>query len=56
MIKIHMNQNINSQSTNEKLQPQVISMILKLLLNTQMTWMRFVKILKNAIQIRNVYN
>ena len=29
-------------------------MILKLLLNTQMMWMIFTKILKNAIQIRNV--
>ena len=29
-------------------------MVLKLLLNTQMIWMIFIKILKNIIQIRNV--
>ena len=28
-------------------------MILKLLLNTQMIWIRFMKILKNTIQVRN---
>ena len=28
-------------------------MILKLLLNTQMIWMIFIKILKNTIQIKN---
>ena len=36
------------------MQPYSIWMILKLLLNTQMMWMIFTKILKNAIQIRNV--
>ena len=30
-------------------------MILKLLLNTQMMWMMFKKILKNTIQTRNTY-
>ena len=33
---------------------QSISMILKFLLDTQMMWMIFIKILKNRIQIRNV--
>ena len=39
---------------NEKVQVLRILMMLKLLLNTQMIWMIFIKILKNTIQIRNV--
>ena len=47
-----MKQNINCYLTKEKVQDESILMILKLLLNTQMTWMIFIKILKNTIQIK----
>ena len=48
-----MKQNINFQLTNEKMLEQNILMILKDLLNTQMTWLLFIKTLKNIIQIKN---
>ena len=38
---------------NKKESSGSIKMILKLLLNSQMKWMIFVKILKNTIQIKN---
>ena len=47
-----MKQKINCYLTKEKVQDESILMILKLLLNTQMTWMIFIKILKNTIQIK----
>ena len=39
---------------NKKVQAQSILMILKLLLNTRMIWIIFIKILKNKTQIKNV--
>ena len=47
-----MKQKINCYLTKEKVQDESILMILKLLSNTQMTWMIFIKILKNTIQIK----
>ena len=41
---------------NVKMLEQRILMILKLLLNTPMIWMIFVKTLKNTTQIKNVKN
>ena len=54
MLKIHMKQNINFQLANKKVKTKNILMILKLLLNTQMIWMIFTKILKNKIEIRKL--
>ena len=48
-----MKQNINFQLTNEKMLEHDSKMILKDLLNTQMTWLIFIKTLKNTIQIKN---
>ena len=48
-----MKQNINFQLTNEKMLEDDSKMILKDLLNTQMTWLIFIKTLKNTIQIKN---
>ena len=49
-----MKQNINFKSKNVKLLEESILMILKLLLNTKVAWIIFIKTLKNATQIRNV--
>ena len=53
MLKIHMKQNISFQLTNEKIQPQSSLIIQKVLTNTRMIWMIFIKILKNTIQLKN---
>ena len=53
MLRIHMKQNINFKLTNEKVQDQSNLVILKLLLNNQMIWMIFIKILKNTTQTKN---
>ena len=47
MLKIYVKPNINFRLTNEKVQT-----FLKLLLNSEMNWMIFIKILKNKIQIK----
>ena len=49
-----MKQNINFLMTKEKVQAKSILMTLKLLLSTQIIWMKFMKTLKNTTQIRNV--
>ena len=54
MLKIHLEQNMNFQLKKEKIQAYRIKMILKLLFNTQMIWMIFIKTLKDTTQIRNV--
>ena len=55
MLKIHTKQNIHFQFTNEKVQAQRISMILKLSLNTRiMSRIIPIKALKNTTQIKNV--
>ena len=43
ILKIHMKQNINYYLKSVKMLEQIILMILKLLWNTQMTWMIFMK-------------
>ena len=48
-----MKQSINGQLTNKKKQALNILIFLKLLLQTQMVWITFTKILKNEIQIKN---
>ena len=53
-IYMLMKQNINFWLINNKIQAESILMILKLLLNTELIWMIFIKILKNKIQIRNI--
>ena len=53
MLKIHMKQNISFQLTNEKIQAQSSLIIQKVLTNTRMIWMIFIKILKNTIQLKN---
>ena len=53
-IYMLMKQNINFWLINNKIQAKSILMILKLLLNTELIWMIFIKILKNKIQIRNI--
>ena len=53
-IYMLMKQNINFWLINNKIQAKNILMILKLLLNTELIWMIFIKILKNKIQIRNI--
>ena len=53
MLKIHMTQNISFQLTNEKIQAQSSLIIQKVLTNTRMIWMIFIKILKNTIQLKN---
>ena len=45
--------NFNFLLTKEKVRDQIILMILKYLLNTQMIQMTFIKKLKNSIEIRN---
>ena len=47
MIKIHLKQKINSYLTKNELQAKRILINLKLVLNTQMIWMIFVRTLKN---------
>ena len=47
-----MKQHINFQSKNRKMLEQSILMIPKLLLNTLMIWMIFIKTLKNITQIK----
>ena len=54
MLKIHTKQNIHFQFTNEKVQAQRISMILKLSLNTRIMRIIPIKALKNTTQIKNV--
>ena len=49
--KIYLKQNINCQLKNVKLLEEGTLAIQKLLLNTQMMWLIFIKTLKNTAQI-----
>ena len=51
-LNIHMKQSINCQLTNAKNTGLSMIMIRKLLLNPQIIWIIFIKILKNTIQIK----
>ena len=53
MLRIQMRQNISCLLKNVKIQVYSISRILNLLLNIQMIWMIFIKLLWNTIQIKN---
>ena len=54
MLKIYMKQNINFQLKKVKMSGQNILMILKLLLNTQIIRVIFIKTFRNTTQIKNV--
>ena len=49
-----MKENINFQLKSVKMLEQNILLILKLLFNTKIIWMIFIKTLKNTAQIKNV--
>ena len=52
MLRMQMRQNISYLLKNAKIQVYSISRILNLLLNIQMIWMIFIKLLWNTIQIK----